>query len=58
MEQKIENLDLTEIENVYGGPLPLVAYLTATGLGIIASSIAAFNNGYTVGRDLARAKPH
>ena len=56
MEQKIENLSLTEIENVYGGPLPVVAYLTATGLGILATSIAAFSSGYNVGRDVAHNK--
>jgi hypothetical protein len=53
MEKMIEQLSDLEINDVCGGIIPLAAYLTATGLAILGTSIAAFNNGYTVGRDIA-----
>lgn len=54
MQNEIFDLDAQEIAAVGGGPLPLVAFLVAGGLGVIGASIAAFNNGYTVGRDIAQ----
>lgn len=54
MENQIINLDDGEISSVSGGPLPLVAFLVAGGLGVIGASIAAFNNGYTIGKDIAQ----
>ena len=47
--QNITELNDEQIDLVNGGVLPLIAL----GVALIALGVTSFNNGYTVGRDIA-----